>query len=180
MAISLEALNALIARIYDCGADRKQWEALLADLARLLRADQARLFSPLARPPHEPIWVEYGISPDQRAGHDDQRHVLDALATLPQSPFVAGRCVTMTPEQRLKLGESCNDAGHPDGVLHACLGVIFDHNSAPMPPAILGLYREPQHPNFTHKEERLVEVLIPHLQRAARMALRIDSARFIG
>jgi PAS domain-containing protein len=100
-----------------------------------------------------------------------------------KSLFVAGRALAdgaIMDKRLLKRSEFYHDFWRADGILHACAGLVFDQHSAPIPPTVLGLYRGPERPPFGRKDERLVELLIPHLQRALRIALQINGARMLS
>ncbi|MDQ3774518.1 MAG: hypothetical protein M3461_09210 [Pseudomonadota bacterium] len=79
MTCSPDALSTLIARIYDCGAEREQWQGLLAELAALMRADKAHLFCPLPAPAQEAFWVGHRISPQSLADYKSYYHSCDLL-----------------------------------------------------------------------------------------------------
>lgn len=182
MTPSPEALSTLIARIYDCGAEREQWQAFLAELAALMRADKTHLFCPLPGPAQESFWVGHRVSSQSLADYRSYYDSCDVLTqtALKNSLFVAGRTLAdgaIMDKCLFKHSEFYHDFWRPDGILHACAGVIFDQHSAPIPPTVLGLYRGPERPPFGRQDERLVELIIPHLQRAMRMAMQIDGAR---
>lgn len=185
MTCRAEALTTLIARIYDCGAEREQWQALLAELAALMHADKAHIFCPVPGPAQESFWVGHGISPQELGDYRSYYHTRDVLTHTAsnKSLFVAGRALAdgaITDKRLLKRSEFYHDFWRPDGILHSCAGIIFDQHSSPIPVTLLGLYSGSERPPFSRKEERLVELLIPHLQRALRMALQIDGARMLS
>jgi hypothetical protein len=130
---SPKALSTLIAHIYDCGAEREQWQAFLAELAELMRADKAHLFCPLPSPTQESFWVGYRISPRSLADYRSYYHSCDVLVqtAAKKSLFVAGRALAdeaIMDKRLLKRSEFYHDFWRADGILHACAGLEYLHH----------------------------------------------------
>ena len=186
MTCSPEALSALIARIYDCAGGQEDWAPMLADLARFMGAERSLLFSLAPRPEHERLWVGHEVPPEALAEYGEYYHEHDVLlqTAMEQSRFHAGRAIadeTLMPKRCFRSSEYYQDFFRRMGILHTCSGIVFDQDApAGIPPALLVFYRGPERPAFTPKDEHLVELFIPHLQRAVQIAVQIDGARMLS
>ncbi|MGH8563773.1 MAG: hypothetical protein ACREXW_06640 [Gammaproteobacteria bacterium] len=186
MTCSPETLSALIARIYDCAGGQDDWAPMLAELARFMGAERSLLFSLLPRPEHERIWVGHEVPPEALAEYGGYYHERDVVlqTAVEQSRFHAGRAIadeTLMPKRCFRSSEYYQDFFRRMGILHTCSGIVFDQDApAGISPALLVFYRGPERPAFTPEDERLVELFIPHLQRAVQIAVQIDGARMLS
>lgn len=180
MKCSPEALSALIARIYDCAGGQEDWAPMLAELARFMGAERSLLFSLL--PEDERIWVGHEVPPEALAEYGGYYHERDVL--LQAAVQQARRAIadeTLMPKRRFRSTDYYQDFFRRMGILHTCSGIVFDQEApAGIPQALLVFYRGPERPAFTPEDERLVELFIPHLQRAVRIAVQIDGARMLS
>jgi len=183
---SPKALSTLIARIYDCAGGQDDWGPMLAELARLMRADRSLLFSLAQRPEHERLWIGHEVPTEALADYAGYYHDRDVLlqTAVEQSRFRAGRAIadeSLMPKRCFRSSEYDQDFFRRMGILHTCSGIVFDQDVASgIPPTLLVFYRGPERPAFTPADERRVELLIPHLQRAVRIAVQIDGARMLS
>lgn len=177
MAIS--GPTELIDLVYDAVLDPGLWPRLLQVLAGSLGG--ASIGMSLRHPrPGNPGWIvfhdtdpAYDVAYQERFFGIDPFHLRSGTLSAGSCEVMAGGAIDA---RALERSEFYNEWMRPQGWLPApSLGVTLDRDQFGEPIG-LGIFRPRGARAYGDRELRLLRVLVPHLQRATRTALRLSTA----
>lgn len=171
---SLEDMTRVIGRLYEAAVEPEQWPATLKSLADLLKAsaavaafqDDQGLF---------PIDYSVGIAPEAMRAFFD-RHHSDArvLTGIRKAPLGAYTDAMMVPRDVLLRSEYIQTWGIPNGVVKCVQAFAFRQHDCS---GFIGAARPLHGKDFEKSEVELLNFLLPHVERAMKIELRMQQAR---
>ena len=169
----------LIELVYDAVLDPGLWPRFLRALAGAIGG--ASIGMSLRHPrPGDPGWVLFhDTDPAYDAAYQERFFRIDPFRAR-SSTLAPGSCEVMAggavDATALARSEFYNEWMRPQGWLPSpSLGVTLDRDRSGEPIG-LGIFRPRGARAYGDRELRLLRVLVPHLQRATRTALRLSSA----
>jgi len=163
----LSAFNQLVTDIYDAGLDETLWSGVLKQIMQSMNAQSGLLRTQDLRSKAVGKYITEGLDPDFRQRYKEHYIHLDNLVP------AAAKKPTGSIQQTIHLmqesffkSEFYNDFALPQGQVHS-IGSILTRNNTQL--AVFGLHRPDRAGNYTPDEITLLELLIPHLQRALQV-----------
>lgn len=170
-AVNLDTFNRLVSDIYDAAIDTTLWSAFLERLIQSLHVRSSLLRVQDLRSREVGTYITQGLDPAFQQRYKDYYIHIDTLVpTLSKLPEGSiQQTTTLMPEAFFK-GEFYNDYALPQGQEHTigCILARDDHRIG-----VIGLHRQGRSGNYQSHELALLELLIPHLQRALQINQRM-------
>lgn len=162
--IDLDTFNELVSSIYDAAMDTALWPKFMKRLTQSLNARSGLLRVQDLQSKEVGTCITLGLDPEfQQIYREHYVHIdplMPAIAELETGTIL--QTVTGMPKSFRKT-EFYNDYALPQGMTHTA-GVSLAKNDSRI--AVLGIHRPNQAGYYEPHELALLELLIPHLQRA--------------
>jgi DNA-binding CsgD family transcriptional regulator len=164
----------LVGGIYDAANDPQLWPAFLERFAEAAHSASTFIFY------YDLANLEANIFSSVRTDSEWWRKYSDYYAEL--DPWAAGGFrlglgsgavatgEMLCPNDTLRRSEFANDFLEPGGVFHECCGVVFRE---PRGASVISCLRPRRLGPFGDEQTRLLQLLMPHLQRALQLHTRI-------
>ena len=168
------AVMACIGTLYDAASGSVAWIDVGAELRRLFAADRAGLIVPTAVGRPQELLAPVG---DAEAAYAAYFHSVDPIrrqaqrdfAEAPQHHLMRAKLGSeIVPEHELLRSEYYTDFARHHGRRYVVGGILGRKNATP-----IGLYRAETSCPFTPEDCRLLEMLLPHVQRALDLRERL-------
>ncbi|MEJ2399688.1 MAG: LuxR C-terminal-related transcriptional regulator [Gammaproteobacteria bacterium] len=162
--VSLDTFNELVSNIYDAAMDATLWPVFIERLTLALNAHSGLLRIQDLQVNEVGPYVTHGVNPEYQQKyveyyiHDDP--LIDAAA---QHPIGTPLQTAIFLPKSFRKTEFYNDYNHPQGMDQIIGGLLVKDESRI---ALIGVHRRDRVGSYEQQEVRLVELLIPHLQRA--------------
>lgn len=174
---SQEQVLQLVAALYDAAADTALWSPFLQQLALACGAGAADLLMHDVKQHSHTIANFYGFDPENIRLYNQHYYQIDpwtATGSAKPAGWV-GVSEELCDSKTLLNGEYYNEFLMPKGnVGHAMFGVIENGNGKVSNVSIL---RPPSSKTFAPDDLKLLQTLIPHLQRAFQIHFQISELR---
>jgi DNA-binding CsgD family transcriptional regulator len=175
VSVTIEEYADLVGRIYDAALDPQLWPQTMERLAAAVGATAAGLM--LTDPVRQRLAaVSVGVNPDAIEAYNRYYWRIDPLAPvvarMPTGLVFTDR--SMVPRAELERTELHNDWAQPQGVEDSAFAVLMRDGSS-MGAFCLGA---PVRADAFGRTDslRLLQLLVPHLQRAARTQWAVEAA----
>lgn len=161
---SLQAFNELVTCIYDAALDAALWPRFIQRLTYALNAHSGLLRVQDLQANEVGTYVTHGVNPEYQQKyveyyiHDDP-----LIAAAAQHRIGTPLQTAMFLPTSFRKTEFYNDYNRPQGIDQVLGGLLVKNRSRI---ALLGVHRRDRIGVYEPHEVRLVELLIPHLQRA--------------
>ena len=169
--IDLDSFNRLVGDIYEAALNHAHWSVALARISHCLNARSAILRAQDLHTKEVGTYVLHNLAPEYqeqyKAHYVHVDPLVPAVAKLPVGSIT--QTITYMPESFFK-SEFYNDFARPQGMGHT-MGCILSRNNSQL--AVMGLHRVDRRGNYDPHELALLELLIPHLQRALQVNRRL-------
>jgi DNA-binding CsgD family transcriptional regulator len=175
-------LSALIALIYDSALDAAAWPRFLDAFANATGATSAALLHHDVSDPRGAVSASIGISPEslrlyaQHFGEVDP-WVATARAKGTLLPGIVHVGEELVPRSELVRTEYYNDFGRPYAMTRVLSAALRRDESVV---SSVSLLRDDAHRPFHRRESALLELLIPHLQRALEVHRRLMAVELLN
>jgi PAS domain-containing protein len=171
--------HALIGSLYDAALDPREWQAIPVRLARFFEAGSSTLWLwPKRAGALEGLetfgWTKQEL--DTYRDHYAERDIwsIEGVKQPMRSALLMSEVV---PSAVFAESEFYRDLGRHLGLFY-CMGTALSVDDRQL--CILGLHRPRERPDFTGSDQRLLAVLIPHLERALQLRNRVEGIRQEG
>jgi DNA-binding CsgD family transcriptional regulator/PAS domain-containing protein len=171
--------HALIGSLYDAAVEPGEWRSLPTRLVRFFEAGSATLWLwPKRHGEFESLetfgWTKKEL--DAYRDHYAERDIW-SIEGVKQPLGSALLMSEVVPSSRLMESEFYRDLGRHLGLFY-CMGTALPVDDRQL--CILGLQRPRSRPDFGASDQRLLRLLIPHLERALQLRNRVEAIRQEG
>ena len=166
-------LLALIELIYSAVDDAACWPVVLEQVSEVLSGRETVLFASFAEPTATNISSVARIDPTALIPYVEHYAEVNVLSKRCDQLFADGTARyahRAVPDVEFERTEFCNDYFHPYG-MHYSIGIKVP--LAGQAPAYLACMRPKRDGWFDEGEGRALEILMPHLQRALTLHLKV-------
>jgi DNA-binding CsgD family transcriptional regulator len=163
----------LIGAIYDAVNDGELWPIFLEKLAGALRCAATNLFVQDLRHPSGSASATFGTDPSFTRSYADHYGKVNVYLIRGKRLLKPGGVYfsdELCPNEQATDSEFVNDWVRPQGQGHGLLATIFNNDSVA---GNIGAMRARTAKPFSIVEKRILQALIPHLQRAVALKRRI-------
>jgi PAS domain-containing protein len=163
----------LVDHIYGAVEDQARWPSFLEDLAGTLRVSATNLFMQDLHQPRGNAFATFATDPSFTRSYAEYYGKINVFLIKGQKLLRSGNVSfssELCPDHEARRSEFFNDWVLPQGQQHGLLGTIYNQNSLV---GNIGAIRAPGAKPFTPADKRLLQTLMPHLQRAVRLRRRI-------
>jgi DNA-binding CsgD family transcriptional regulator len=170
----------LVDRIYCAAEDQALWPSLLKSLAGTLGCPSTNLFVQDLRHPGGNAFATFGTDPSFTRSYADHYGKINVFLIRGRALLKSGNVAfsnELCPDGEAFRSEFYNDWVRPQGQSHGLLGTVFNQHFLV---GNVGAIRARGAKPFTPEDKRLVEALLPHLQRAVRLRSRIAELETLG
>jgi DNA-binding CsgD family transcriptional regulator len=173
---SKQVLTKLIGSVYEAAADATLWETFLGELAKTSRADSAALVMHHLGSEVHTISVAWNMEPDSGRLYQEHYGSIDIWAMRGRSKPAGYVCTSesLCPPKELTSTEIYNDFLVRYGIVHGMFGLV--ENRAPRW-ASVSLYRGLSSSEFRVSDLDILNLLIPHIQRAFKLHFQLSELR---
>lgn len=173
---SKQVLTKLIGSVYDAAADAALWEPFLGELAKASRADSAALVMHHLGSELHTISVAWNMEPDSGRLYQEHYGSIDVWAMRGRSKPAGYVCTSesLCPPKELASTEIYNDFLVRYGIVHGMFGLVENH--APRW-ASVSLYRGVPAGEFRVSDLEILNLLIPHIQRAFKLHFQFSELK---
>lgn len=165
--IDLDTFNTLVSSIYDAAMDAAYWPKFMEHLTLSLNARSGLLRVQDLQSKQIGTYITLGLDPEyQQLYREHYVHIdpmMPAISRIKTGTSL--QTVTGMPESFRKT-KFYNDYASPQGMTHT-IGVSLAKNDSRI--AVMGIHRPNQAGHYEPHELGLLDLLIPHLQRALQI-----------
>jgi DNA-binding CsgD family transcriptional regulator len=171
-----QVLTKLIGSVYDAAGDATLWKPFLGELAKTSHADSAALVMHHLGSEVHTISVAWNMEPDSGRLYQEHYGSIDVWAMRGRSKPAGYVCTSesLCPSQELASTEIYNDFLVRYGIVHGMFGLV--ENRAPRW-ASVSLYRGLSSSEFRTSDLDILNLLIPHIQRAFKLHFQFSELR---
>jgi DNA-binding CsgD family transcriptional regulator len=171
---SQHATLGLVGAIYDAVNDVELWPIFLEKLAGTLRSTATNLFVQDLRHPGGSAAATFGTDSSFTRSYADHYGKVNIYLICGRRLLKAGGVYfsdELCPNEQATGSEFVNDWVRPQGQCHGLLGTIFNNDSVA---GNIGVMRARAAKPFSVDDKRILQTLIPHLQRAVNLKRRLS------
>jgi DNA-binding CsgD family transcriptional regulator len=168
----LARLNGIIARIYACAGEPRQWAAVLGEIRQLFNGSSVLLFTPFRSAELGGFWLFDEADPGLMKPYVEHFAERDIWwqAAVTKGQTNEGVVVVgdeLVPRLDFLASEFYNDFTRPNNIGRNLSSILLDGSGdANVPRTHFSVYRAPRSRAFTDTELVMARLLVPHLQRA--------------
>jgi len=165
-------LSELIGSIYEAAASPELWPQFLAALARTMDSSAALMLMHNSKRAEHTVSSSWGFEATPLRLYQERYGALDVWASQGPSKPTGYICAseTLCPLPDLVRTEFYNDFTRPINIKHGMFGVVANHASAF---TSVSVFRDPQAGQFLEPQLRVLNLLVPHIQRAFGIHFRL-------
>ena len=170
---SLDDVTRTVGHLYDAAGEPERWPAALRSVADLLKASASVLaFQDETR--QFPVIYSVGVPPEaMRAYFDPRRTDARVLAGVRKAPIGAYTDSMMVPRKQLLRSEYMQTWGIPYGTVKCVQAFAFQQLDCA---GFIGAARPLRGNDFEIEQVELIALLLPHVERAIKIQLRLHRA----
>lgn len=171
--------HALLGSLYDAAVEPNEWQSLPTRLARFFEAGSSTLWLWSKRAGELEGLDTFGWTKQDLDAYRDQYAQRDlwSIEGVKQPLGSALLMSEVVPSAVFAESEFYRDLARHLGLFH-CMGTALPVDDRQL--CILGLHRPRARPDFTASEQKLLRLLIPHLERALQLRNRVEGIRQAG
>lgn len=166
--IDLDSFNALVSDIYDVALDHARWPTLVQSICRVLDSRSGLIRVQDLHTKKVGTYITHGLDPVFRHKYKEHYvHIDTLIPAIARQPVGSVQQTAILMPENFFTGEFYNDYALPQGQAHT-VGCVLTRNRSQL--VILGLHRPDRKHSYQAHETALLELLLPHLQRAVRLS----------
>lgn len=163
----MEAFSGLVSSIYDAAMNAALWPAFMQRLAQSLNARSGMLRVQDLRTKKVGTYITHGLDPSFVDQYKEYYVQIDSLMSTLNELKTGTILQTATGMPKsFRKTEFYNDYARPQSMEHATGCILVKNNSRV---AVIGIHRPAKAGRYEQHELALLELLVPHLQRAFKI-----------
>lgn len=180
--MDLTAFDDLVGAIYEAGMRPDDWQQVVGQIQRQLKAQASQLWTPLTFPADGGFAFGHNMDEAPRQSYIEYYHQHDIwnIGALQRglvrddAAFVGSQ---MVDDGVWRASEFWNDFLRHQDLFHVCSGIVHDGSSGKMPVVSVSCFRGVRSEPFDDEERGFLARVLPHIRRSLNIQMKLAPAR---